>query len=317
MAERKYTSEFSALALLYHLALVQQADLDAPQIVEYFDAIRPCHLYLIGSRPRVTLIPDECNFSATTAHLAFGLQVQNRTEVIERDVLNWIGRDDLMIECTYPHTFFNIRDSTGVSHRSGKAALLLAECTSAHVDALDFKVLYVGQSYGMGGERRAPQRLASHSTLQGIYAEAITRSPDQEIWIILAHVESRLLANIDGRQAAVATRAEDDLHIREVLKRSVSEQHLINYAEAGLIRYFQPEYNTVFKDTFPSPAHSSYAECYDMDLNGIVVEVQTEEIRLQLWSDSVKRKWVHFGQFELHDRAERQSMFTLAHLMED
>ena len=78
-----------------------------------------------------------------------------------------------------------------------------------------------------------------------------------------------------------------------------------------MIRYFQPEYNKIFKDTFPNPAHKTYAECYDLDINSVAVELNTEDSYCRLWSEAVPPRWTHFIHYALHSRAERQAMFDI------
>ena len=176
---------------------------------------------------------------------------------------------------------------------------------------LDTEVLYVGQAYGEGGSRVAPERLKTHSTLQGIYAEALRASPDTEIWIALWSFELMILTSFDSRFPVATTLEQDDSHIANVLGKGISEQQQINFTEAALIRYFQPEYNTMFKESFPSPAHSTYAECYGLDLNTVNVELQCEPLGCRLWSNVVAPEWDHFVTFPLHSPEARKEMFDL------
>ncbi|MCK5171805.1 MAG: hypothetical protein KAR47_00325, partial [Planctomycetes bacterium] len=91
----------------------------------------------------------------------------------------------------------------------------------------------------------------------------------------------------------------------EVTNTDITEQQQVNFTEAALIRYFQPPYNKIYKNSFPDPAHSTYSECYDIDLNMVCVEVQTEDLMLRLWSEHVEPKWIHFCSFPLHSREDR------------
>ena len=63
----------------------------------------------------------------------------------------------------------------------------------------------------------------------------------------------------------------------------ITEQQQINFTEAALVRYFK------------HPAHKTYSQCYDLDLNAVNVELQTEEIMCRLWSPSVAPSWTHFA----------------------
>jgi streptogramin lyase len=174
----------------------------------------------------------------------------------------------------------------------------------------DLEVLYVGQAFGSVGERTAAERLKTHSTLQGIYYEASRLTPDQEVWLVLADSVEVRIASVDGTRTSLTTNDEDDAHIARTISSTMTEQQKINFSEAAIIRYFKPAYNTMFKDNFPNRAHKSYSECYDIDLNAVVAEVQSEPIGVRLWSPTVPPSDLHFCAFELHSPQERRSMFA-------
>lgn len=80
-----------------------------------------------------------------------------------------------------------------------------------------------------------------------------------------------------------------------------------------MIKYFKPSYNLDYKRTFPSPAHKTYSECYDLDLNLVAFEMETSEaIGTRLYSDEAPRSWIHMAEFPLHDAAERRHMFDFS-----
>lgn len=89
----------------------------------------------------------------------------------------------------------------------------------------------------------------------------------------------------------------------------MSDQQFVSFTEAALIKYFQPEYNKTFKNIFPSPAHLTYKDCYELDLNMIAIEIQTENVMCRLWSQHVEPKWTHLHKFILHSVNDRKSMF--------
>jgi hypothetical protein len=276
-----------------------------------FDSTHPCHIYMVMRRPRIMLDPDSIKFEEKTISGAFNIQKGNSLEPHTFSVPNFLGASKLRIECLYPHTEFSIYDELDNKLSSGKVAFLIASF-GEFWRFLSLEVLYIGQSFGVEGARTAPERLKNHSTLQGIYAEAIRRSPDQEIWLLLWSFEQLLYMSFDGRQDTYGTSLdEDDAHIHQVLKTGITEQQQINFTEAALIRYFEPEYNKLFKDSFPSPAHKTYSECYDLDINFVAVELQTEDIMCQLWSPKVAPTWIHIAKYLLHSPEERKSMFDL------
>lgn len=307
MTLRKYISEFGlnmvngACQLLQqeHLYLIDQAGIDP-------------HIYVIGRRPRIMLNPQSVKVLPDRISGELLKQVKGKSIPIPFNTVNGLGTHPVQLECEYPYTEFAFMDNQGEAILHGKSALLLGALGPEFWEHLDLEILYVGQAYGKEGSRTAADRLKQHGTLQGIYAEAIRRSPDQEVWIVVSEFEPLLLGSIDGRSTEFSTTIEeDDEHIKTVTSTQITEQQMINFTEAALIKYFQPPYNKIFKDTFPNPAHSTYSECYDIDLNMVCVEFQTEELRLRLWSEAVQPDWIHFCSFPLHSREERQYMFEI------
>lgn len=310
MVTRKYVSEFGLNMNCNRSAiLTHQEEMKSPKLSEYFDPEHPCHIYIIGRRPRIGLEPSTFNVKDGIIKGHFRVQRQDKVDLVPFACRNRLGNDDVILDCPYPYTEYRIRDKAGTLIHRGIASMFMTSLGTEFSPQLSLEVLYIGQSFGEEGERTAPDRLASHSTLQGIYAEAIHRAPDQEIAIILCSFEAILITFIDPTQDAQTSLEQDTLHIDQVLAGDVTEQQQINFTEAALIRYFQPSYNEIFKNSFPNPAHKTYSQCYDIDLNGILVELKTEPIGCQLWSQAVKPQWDHLPTFPLHDSSERKSMF--------
>ena len=116
---------------------------------------------------------------------------------------------------------------------------------------------------------------------------------------------------MDGRQTAEKTLTEDSAHRDHVLKTGITKDQQINYVEAALIRYFQPIYNVRFKDQFPHTSHTSYGQCYDLDINSIAFEIETDDLKCRLYSEAAPRTWFHIKSYPLHDRKDRQAMFEM------
>jgi len=308
MAKRKYISEFGLNAFCDGIALTQQDRLtDVTKM-----GLDP-HIYIIGRRPRITIDPASVIIDDREVRGVFKIQKGESFESHNFLTHNLLGTSQVTFEADYPYTECRIRDQKGNVISSGKTALVLATFGSMYWNLLDLEVLYVGQAYGESGERTAIDRLQKHSTLQSIYAEAIQRSPDQDVWIVLMNYEYLLLSSIDGRSKDYeATEEEDTAHIHNVVSTPISEQQRINFAEAALIKYFLPEYNKIFKDTFPHPGHSTYSQCYELDLNTLCIELGTEQIMSRLWSSKVPPAWNHFYQFPMHSVEERKKMFDLS-----
>ena len=314
MANRKYMTEFALNMYMSHDMLLQQDDLSKVSETNYFSKANPCHIYIICKRPRIVLNPKDFKIEHGKITFPFRVQKQNKFEDIYVEAL--YGDDpDIVLISDYPYNFYKIRKGDQTLQR-GKTALLYQMLFQGDSSStfLDLEVLYIGQSYGVSGARTAPDRLRSHSTLQGIYSEAIQRNPDSEIWLLLTSFEELLVTSIDGRMVIDPDLLEkDDKHVKKVtsciFKEGLEEQQVINFTEAALIKYFQPQYNKEYKDTFPNPAHKTYAQCYDLDINSVCIEVNTEDINCKLYSIEVKPKWIHMKNFLLHAKEDRKSMF--------
>ena len=284
MPNRKYVSEFALNMIGTHRSLLQQKDLqwfiDSGIEEEY-----PSHIYMITRHPRICIDDKSVKVSKDIIEMCFKIQRQDTFEFQKYKFHNEFGTDEIEFQCPYPHSEFIFYTKQHEKIFYGKSALLWAFIKN------DFKleVLYIGQSYGKQGERTAPNRLLCHSTLQSIYADSICSHPDKEIWIILWHFEPLTICSFDGRHKVYeATFEQDKEHMYTVLNKLITEQQMINFTEAALIKYFKPFYNDKFKYNFPNQAHKTYAECYDIDLNAVIVELQTDEVFCKLWSEGVE-----------------------------
>ena len=96
-----------------------------------------------------------------------------------------------------------------------------------------------------------------------------------------------------------------------------SEKQKINFTEAALINSFKPKYNKEFKNTFPSNRHIDYDECYKLDINGIMIELDLSEINRWLYSEAKPRILNPNGHnywqsdiFYFNNREDRYQMFN-------
>jgi hypothetical protein len=310
MAIRKYLSEFGLNMFGEMKVLAQQDGLGVIK-ESGIGSKYPFHIYMVGRRPRITLNPNSIEIDDKIIKCQFQIQRGNTFEPHTFIARNGFGTTKISLDCPYPHTEFIFRDEQGEQLLKGKTAVLMGMVFPNSWSLLKLEVLYIGQSYGIEGARTAPERLANHSTLQAIYADGIKSFPDQEIWLILWNFEPQLLASFDGITKKYGTTIEeDDKHTEEVIKNPVSEQQRINFTEAALIKYFEPEYNIKYKTRFPNPAHKTYSECYNLDLNLVSFSLTTDDIGCQLWSKKVPPKWTHSAQYELDSSEERKSMLN-------
>jgi hypothetical protein len=309
MTTLKYFTEFGLNAYADHLFLTQQDQLETLE-AEVLQQV-PCYIYVIGRKPRVTLDPTSFHLDEKWVQGCLKFQRGNSFKSREFVLPNQLGKSNLRLECPYPYTEFSLHDEENKKISYVKAGLL-AHAFPEMTEFVNLEVLYVGQAYGKQGERQATERLQSHSTLQKIYYEVLKRTPDQEVWLLLLNFEMSLYTLFNGDVKDFQTSDEEDNeHIEQVLATGISEQQSINFTEAALIRYFEPEYNEIFKNTFPNPAHKTYSECYELDINSVIVTIETDNLGCMLWSPKRPPDMVHIAVYPLHSEAERRCLLNV------
>lgn len=313
---KRLPSEFAINMMLDKVAILQQGDLEAINSLNYFNNESPCHIYFICKRPRVSI--DKSRITATEQYieLFFKIQREESFEEFSFKIENTFKTTDISIESKYPNTRFQLLVNGEFILRASVAVFLQQFYQYLEKgDFLDLEVLYVGQSYGVEGARTAPDRLKSHSTLQNIYSKSIQNNPDCEIWLVLTSFSQINLMMFDGRTEFTEEERENDKErFQKVYDKlnweGINEQQKINFTEAALIKYFEPPYNKIYKETFPNPAHATYSECYDLDVNAVCIELQTfEQANFCLFSQKIKSAPWHMENFPLHSPEERKSMF--------
>jgi hypothetical protein len=311
---KRLPTEFAINMNLEKMMILQQPELKHANQFNYFDEYNPCHLYFICKRPRLTIDPEKFEVTKEFIKLTFNIQRKNKFETKEYKFDNTFSRDDIKIKSEYPNNIFQLYTDEETLVDAKVAPFLQSLIKDKY---LDLEVLYIGQSYGVNGARTAPDRLKSHSTLQGIYAEAIINNPDSEIYLALASFNQINIMMMDGRTKFTEEELNEDTTRRKQVSdklnwEGISEQQKINFTEASLIKYFQPRYNKIYKDSFPNPAHKTYSECYELDINAVCIELQTYEmINCCFYSDSVKSAPWHMEKFLLNSEEDRKSMFEI------
>jgi hypothetical protein len=93
----------------------------------------------------------------------------------------------------------------------------------------------------------------------------------------------------------------DEKHADRVFSRYNSgdfwEREAVTGAEAGLIKYFKPKYNIIYKDNYPDPAHIHISSLYELEFHTLVVELQSFQIHTDFGSASVKPSVLHFAHY--------------------
>ncbi|MCG6659620.1 hypothetical protein HOP52_17865 [Halomonas campisalis] len=271
-----------------------------------------CHIYVIGKTPAISYCKDSFRYEngILSGKVIYRIEGVLREKAFSFEFPLMDGATEVRLS-SYPH-----REVVTLDERKNEIRYLPASVvcmgTGWHLgnsELSDIEVLYVGQAFG-DGTRTAFDRLKSHSTLQKILAQAQYESPDYEVQILtFEYAPYRIISQMDGRARNVISDYRDMDRFRGIINNHLSEREQICLVEAGLIRYFQPRYNEIYKDNFPSDKHKILESCYDLDFSGLIVEINTDELRYRLFSPTIKPNHHHICQVDLLDPEKRWGFF--------
>ena len=255
-----------------------------------------CHIYLIGYTPIVEFVEA----AQKDRSLLLTFEVLSKRHVVEftlpeghslqADGDTWHISDDSGVECS----------PTEAEMQAALAAMGIVK----------FEVKYVGQAYGQDGSRNAIDRLLKHETLQKIALKGVPAGHRLTLLLLAIETNNRLITlfnpfakNKDDGEARI-NKGLDKLFV-------TTEQERISLYEAALIRYFYPEFNKEFKDSFPSTNLKILQDCYEKDFAAIVAEICIDNLPFRLWSGAATPKLYHIAKYDLHKEDERRMFFGL------
>lgn len=279
------------------------------------DVSKNCHIYLICERPAFSFEKSSFAYEGgkLTGNLIHKIEGVEHKTPFEHEFPLLDDAIDLRLS-NYPHREVQTLNARGECVRYLPASAISFSQRPQDPNHLfrKLKVLYVGQSFG-GGNRTAIDRLRSHSTLQKILAEASYDAPDSEIMVLMIEYEPyRVISSMDGRAKEAIRDERDQKRFVSILDHPLKKGQQISLAEAALIRYFQPKYNTIYKKKFPSRELKVLAQCYTYDFSALVVEINTDERGLALYSDTVQPSMHHIANIDLVDHEARAGFFHMA-----
>jgi len=265
-------------------------------VSQYMDVAKKCHIYLIGYLPSIDLI----NAKELDGKLVLTFSVLNECYDINFDI---------------PEGFkFGSEDGAYyLEHESGQRAFpneaeiqyrLKAKCRD-----INFNVKYIGQSFGKDGSRNAFDRLLKHETLQKISLKGVPEGHKLSLLLLEVEPSNQLITlfnpfaeNIDQGDGRIKSGLDK-------LFGTTAKERIALY-EAALIRYFYPEYNKEFKDSFPSTNMKILEDCYEKDFSAIFAEINIDELPFRLYSDNVDPANSHIVRHDLHEPSERKAFFS-------
>ena len=264
---------------------------------QYKSIIRDCHIYIIGFLP----ILDLRGVCEENGEAVFDFTTIDRSFFVREPIPEGMS---LKIE----GGGYYLQASNGTKYTFNRDHLYRE--ASVGLDADSMMVMYVGQAYGTKGSRSALDRLRKHETLQKI---AIKQAPPGKklTALLLAVKPSTKLVTMINPHAK--NRDDSGARIKSGLDklRTTTELERITLYEASLIRHFAPEYNTEYKNSFPSTNMKVLNDCYEKDINAIVAEINFDAMPFKLMSKSVTPALTFMIKHDLHKSESRKVFFGI------
>lgn len=315
--KREFVTEFSIGYLNSFTAMLTAHQLLSGGKIstEQADAISECHIYAITARPAPYFKEGSLKHDGNFLSGIVCYRVEGVEKEIEFKDYTWIlDSSAVSISCKYPFKEVVSLDKDGSEctyvPASALSTLLLDDGNGIKSDLDNYEVLYIGQAFGNEGNRTAIERLRSHSTLQKILAKTSYDYPDKEIMIFMYEFKNdNMFTSMDGRAHDADKSDKNEERLFNAIKNPPNKRQKIALIEAGLIRYFRPPYNEIYKIKFPSTKHKILNSCYNLDMSGYVVELTCEDLDYKLYSTTVKSSYHHIAQIDLFNAINRSSFF--------
>lgn len=287
---------FSMYALDY-CTIPAKAIYEKEALASMMDVISKCHIYLIGYTPIIC-------FSGAMQRgekLCLTFEIAGKKTDLYFDVagLTLINGEDgsLFLEDDKGERFWVSEEAIQVR---------LAHETRA----VKFMVKYIGQAYGKDGSRNAIDRLLKHETLQKISLKGVPEG--YQLTLLMLSIEpSNQLVTLINPFAKSGDSGNSRITQGLEKARNTNEAEKVSLYEAALIRYFYPEYNKEFKDSFPSTNLKILQDCYHKDFSALIAEIFIDDLPFMLCSEKVEAKFHHIARHHLHNEDDRKVFFAM------
>lgn len=270
---------------------------DKEALASFGSVLDTCHIYLIGYTPRIDFVGAE----QIDRNLLLSFEVLS-----EKHVLDYVLPEDLSLRAD--GDLWSGGDSSG--GRFWPSAIEMQTKLAATTGAIKFEVKYVGQAYGQDGSRSAIDRLLKHETLQKISLKGVPEGYRLTLLLLAIEPSNQLITSINP---FAKNKQESGTRIQQGLNKlfNTTEEERISLYEAALIRYFYPDFNKEFKDSFPSTNLKILRDCYEKDFFAVVAEICIDDLPFRLWSSAVEPKLYHVSKHDLHKSEDRRMFFGL------
>lgn len=312
MKPTKYYSSIFLRFISYDRFLFRFADreeaLNPPS--DLLDRVRNCMIYLICSRPIITIIPE--SFKAHIDHCQFDIryrindkeQVQN-VKTPKGLIKDFGGKVEVS---KFPHNaiHFYDKDENLVVNMLISNFVHLLEGISDEVS--NHEVLYIGK----GTADCAVDRLDGHTTLEKILADILRDEPNKEVAILIYNFEAKksVISNSKIGESAEIRGDKAKEHFVKVAKYKPDIEEQTKITEALLIDYFSTSrYNTHFSNGLSLKA-GIFDNIREVDLDALVVELDNENIGfLKIFSRKIVPNYFHHAWLDIRKIEGRISVF--------
>lgn len=309
-AHPKYSEEFllefqSVDRFMYRVCdlYAQQEEVDSTLL----DRLDHCHLYLLGKRPRLTLVPETVDSSAVSVNFEIQYKFDGALRRAKIQLPRTLfGADEIRFESSpYPHRELLGRNEKGEIVSSNLLANHFHLLPKIEQPARNLEVVYVGK----GLRRSAQDRLRNHEKLQKILAEINANDPDSEVFaLVYAFACRKQSIGMPGIPPEIAGETANRRR-RKVVDYHPCLEEQISLVEAACISYFRPEkYNSQYLD-FPNPREQILRPIYERDFAAIIVQLDNTNIgSLRTFSASTEARSTHYIVIDFRKLEQRESL---------
>lgn len=303
-----------------HLRSWGAAALQAGQIRKGMDfgqkmnrVLSKAHIYVICRRPVLSFNPETFSFShrQISGDLLYKAGGISQFLDFSFDFPFQSGEVSVVLS-PYPH-----KEIWVLNEKQEKVRVLTAMELSQHPEFQktgasfdDLEVLYIGNVFEEGG-RSVYDRIKDKAVLQEMLLQMQAEMPDDEIMVYVFEYLPYDLVIMFGR-LTLDTAASDSNERRfiSVKAHPLTEHQKIALTQAGLIRYFQPQWNLTEKNLLRDEEKEVLQSCEELDIAGLIVEITTEKSNFRLYSKNATSQPRHMMMQNLIDPKERTAFFA-------
>lgn len=285
------------------------------------EELKMYNIYLIARRKRIVFDPESLKIEGAGSKIVGAFLVSDKDEkkVVPFEFPNPTNLPITSLGKTeFPHIHlrFIAGDMVPVQLRMHD---VIRFCKADFEGATDLRVEYIGQSFGDEGSSDALQRLIGktgkqgHGSFQKVLADLSDRYPDNESHVLLySYADYKNYMFMGGVMPAENDFESGEDRLDQLMNAQYTRENRIDLVEAGLIRYFQPVYNDIYKKTFPRESHAMLQSLFEADVTGLAISLSTLEHSINVYSEHVPPSAMHCAQFPIVDDATRASFLDLA-----